>query len=444
MKLPECKFKQYIFVVTGMSYIIDSSGTSKVVKAHEEIFKSHGIGYVAIFPISRSGGQGAEWHVKTTGCYAFIINGRFVHVMTATEVLNALQQLQKEGKLCTGILIHHVIRNDIHEIQWILSKIQHVPVIYYLHDFYTCCINPNMLKNDNQTCVDGGVSCEGCCYAEKRKKHLQIMKNFLSSFGNRLEFIAPSDYVKERWAKYYPEYKEKVAVIPHQKCVGEYLGNKEPLRNNEPVRLGFVGSQIHVKGWDIFKKTIAMLQKHKCNYEYYYFGNGKEELSGVTNIKVDIASMGKDAMIEALKEKRISAVFLVCVWGETYSYTMYESHAANSYILTMKESGNIAYTVNKENWGLVFDNEEDLISMLLDETKFRTMVNEWKINAKPGPQKYLDNDAILQMFPTTTNVKIQKSEFSESIMKRAKRSLLHYLFVLTRLRNGNKLNELSV
>lgn len=38
MQMPECHFSRYVFVVTGMSYIIDSSGTSKVVKAHEDIF----------------------------------------------------------------------------------------------------------------------------------------------------------------------------------------------------------------------------------------------------------------------------------------------------------------------------------------------------------------------------------------------------------------------
>lgn len=32
MQMPECHFSRYVFVVTGMSYIIDSSGTSKVVK----------------------------------------------------------------------------------------------------------------------------------------------------------------------------------------------------------------------------------------------------------------------------------------------------------------------------------------------------------------------------------------------------------------------------
>lgn len=32
MQMPEHHFSKYVFVVTGMSYIIDSSGTSKVVK----------------------------------------------------------------------------------------------------------------------------------------------------------------------------------------------------------------------------------------------------------------------------------------------------------------------------------------------------------------------------------------------------------------------------
>ena len=112
MKLPECNFDKFIFVVTGMSYIIDSSGTSKVVKAHEDIFKAHGIGYVVIFPISRSSGEGANWRVKTTGCYAFVIDGQFVSVMTALDVLNSLLQLQERGKSCIGVLIHHIIRND--------------------------------------------------------------------------------------------------------------------------------------------------------------------------------------------------------------------------------------------------------------------------------------------------------------------------------------------
>ena len=67
-----------------MSYIIDSSGTSKAVQAHESIFIAQGIGFIAIFPISRSSGEGSSWHVKTTGCYA-VIDGQFIGVMTAIK-----------------------------------------------------------------------------------------------------------------------------------------------------------------------------------------------------------------------------------------------------------------------------------------------------------------------------------------------------------------------
>ena len=432
-------FEKYIFVVTGMSYIIDSSGTSKVVKAHEEIFNSNGIGYVTIFPISRSGGEGTAWHVKTTGCYAFVVDGRFISVMTANEVLNTLVQLQDSQKNCIGILIHHIIRNDIGEVQRILGKIDDVPVVYYLHDFFTCCINPYMLKNDTESCVDGGVNCEGCIYKDKRQDHLKMINSFFRSFGDRLSFVAPSEYVKNRWNNYHPEYANRVTVIPHQKSIGQYTGNKDAIPDNEPMRLGFVGTQTHIKGWDIFKRAVTKLQEAGCNYGYYYFGHGQEQLPGVTNVPVEIAKMGKDAMTKAIQEKCISAVFLVCVVGETYSYTMYESHAANSYILTMNRSGNIAYTVGKEHWGQVFETEDDLVAMLMDETNFRARINNWKQTSIPGAAEYIDNDAVTKLFDIQCCGTIKWKKKPTLPFAAAKRYILNYLFIQTRLKSEKRL-----
>lgn len=432
MNQPDCLFDKFIFVVTGMSYIIDSSGTSKVVKAHEDVFKAHGIGYVVIFPISKSCGEGAQWHCMTTGCYGLTVDGQFISVITANEVLNFLLQLQEQGKNCIGVLIHHIIRNDIAEVQRMLEKIQNVPVVYYLHDFYTCCVNPNMLKDDVESCVDGGVPCEGCVYVQKRKRHLAQITRFFGALENRISFVAPSEYVKNRWSVYYPEYADKVIVIPHQNSLGVYTGNKEPISDNEPVRIGFVGAQNHVKGWDIFKRTVAKLQDAGCNYDYYYFGYGKEQLPGVTNVPVEIAKMGKDAMTKAIQEKRISAVFLACVWGETYSYTMYESHAANSYILTMSKSGNIAYTVNKEKWGAVFETEDELAEVLLNEKNFRRTINEWKSSAEPGAAEYEDNDEIVLKF--NKKGKINWTYRFISLLEYIKGKVFTSLFVITRMR----------
>ena len=435
MKLPECIFDKYIFVVSGMSYIIDSSGTSKVVQAQESIFKAQGIGFVAIFPISRSGGEGINWHVKTTGCYAFVIDGQFVSVMTAIEVLNSLLQIQEQRKTCIGVLVHHLFRNDIAEVQWMLGKIRKVPVLYYLHDFYTCCINPYMLKNDTESCVDGGVGCEDCAYQEKRQKHLAIVNKFLGSFGDQITFIAPSEYVKNRWITYYPEYADRVVVISHQKSVGQYMDNKEITSDDEPIKIGFVGTQIHIKGWDVFKKTVEKLRLENCKYEYYYFGSGQEQLPGVVNVPVEIAKMGKDSMTKAIREKRIHAVFLISLVGETYSYTMYESHAANSYILTMSHSGNIAYTVRNRKWGMVFDTGEELSNALLDEKKFRGIINEWRTETEPGAAWYEDNDEILRFYPIEALGSIDWKKKKNTLYKAIKRNLLNKMFIMTRLKD---------
>jgi hypothetical protein len=200
------------------------------------------------------------------------------------------------------------------------------------------------------------------------------------------------------------------------------------------MRIGFVGAQTHVKGWDIFKRTVAKLQEAGCNYEYYYFGLGQEQLPKVTNIPVEIAKMGKDAMTKAIREKRISAVFLVCVGGETYSYTMYESHAANSYILTMSKSGNIAYTVGKKNWGRVFETEDELVEALRDVKSFRDTVNEWKKNAEPGAAKYKDNDEIVKKFDTRIIGRLNWHRERNNLLMESKAALLNFIFRKFRLK----------
>lgn len=433
MKLSDCNFSNYIFVVTGMSYIIDSSGTSKVVKAHEDIFRAKGIGYVAIFPISRSRGEGAKWHCVTTGCYGFTVDGQFIGVMTAVEVLNTLLELSNFGKKCIGILVHHIIRNKISEIEWMLSKIKNVPVVYYLHDFYTCCVNPNLMKNDRESCINGNVSCNGCCYAKKKQEHIKRIKAFLKAFVDRITFVAPSEYTKNHWVTFYPEYANKTIVIPHQKPIGEYIGNKEPVEADEPLRLGFVGAQKKIKGWDIFKKVVTESRKAHCNYEFYYFGNGTEQVEGVKSVKVDIATQGRDAMIRKLQKNRISAVFLVCVCGETYSYTTYESHAANCFIFALKSGGNIPYIVEKNNWGLVFATTQELIDQILNEISLKRKLNNWKLIAKPGAKIYQDNDAILTLFKEASVARLDWHVSTTTVCQRIKRKTLNILFNITRL-----------
>ena len=291
------------------------------------------------------------------------------------------------------------------------------------------------MKNDNQSCINRDIPCEGCYYLGKKAEHLEKVRHFLRAFENRIIFVAPAEYTKEHWIAFYPEYADKTIVISHQKAIGEYFGHKEAVVNDELLRRGFVGAQKQIKGWDIFKKVVAAAADEGCNYDFYYFGNGSEKIDGVTAINVDIATQGKDAMIKNLKEKRISAVFLVCVWGETYSYTTYESHAANCYIFAMKSGGNIPYTVEKNHWGRVFSTEEELVKAILDEKTLREEINTWKKNAAPGAAAYMDNEDILKQFSDKGKAVIDWKREQSSLEQRLKRTALNVIFKELRLKN---------
>ena len=159
-----------------------------------------------------------------------------------------------------------------------------------------------------------------------------------------------------------------------------------------------------------------------------------EEIDQVENIVVDISSMGKDAMINSLRKHSIDVVMLISIWGETYSYTMYESRAANCYILTLSDSGNIAYKVEKDNWGKAFKNQNDLINTLIDENKFRNEINQWRLNSLSGANKYMDNDQIINYFLNKSFAKIKWRKSKISLYKTIKCRLLYKAFFARRLK----------
>ena len=434
MKLHQQKL---IFVITGGDYLRDSSGTSKVVKAHEDVFVHAGYEYMVMFPVSLSRGNGVKRKTITTGCYGLIVDGVFIGIFTPNQVLRYLSDQQNAGKEIAGVLIHHIIRSRINVIRYIVEQIENVRVVYYLHDFYTCCLNYNLLRNDEISCVGMIDMCKGCSYEKLRKKHMAEIADLFRAFENRLVFVAPSAYVKNQWVKYYPQYSEKVVVIAHQKFEGQYVGNRNSLSYASKIRIGYVGSQTKPKGWEIWKDILSKLPNAKEDYDFFYFGNGLEEIEGMNKVYVEIHRQGKDAMIQALRDKQIDVVLLGSVCGETYSYTLYEAHAANCFVLAMKSSGNIAYTVQHENWGRVFNSSEEIISILYDKKSVVELLNEWNQEVAPGTMLCRDNDDILMLFEHICNGAIDTGHLHANIASNVIRCLLSRIYYWVR-ESGNK------
>lgn len=398
------KFKKYILVIAGFSYLTNSSGTSKVVKAHEGIFLEKGIDYIAVYPMNPKRIYSA--------CYGVDINGESIGLRTLREVLHLISEIDMHGCAAIGVLIHHLLNHRLSSLRPILNLYRDIPIRIYLHDFYTCCVNYNLLRNNEQFCAESGVNCQGCRFAVQQKPHFEEMKKLFGDYEKQITFVAPAEFTKEIWLKFYPQYKNKVIVISHLVEREHYFGNVNPIVANEPLKIGFIGAQSKIKGWGIYKELIKKCRENGNNYQFYYFGNPLEQIDGVINTTVQIHLQGKNAMINALRDNNIDIVVLPAIWPETYSYTLYEALATNCFILTIQSSGNIAYVVEHGGQGLVCEDSEELYLCACVEDKLRRVVNAWR-GTKLGALYYDDNSDIVLEYDLDNVYSINKEVAAE-------------------------------
>ena len=102
-------------------------------------------------------------------------------------------------------------------------------------------------------------------------------------------------------------------------------------------------------------------------------GKTDEHLPNVKEIEVSFLKDGADAMVNAIRRNKIDIAFLWSPWPETYSYTFYESYVGGAYVITNKDSGNIAVSTKRYNCGCVFDDEQELLKFFDSSQNMNTI-----------------------------------------------------------------------
>ena len=170
--------------------------------------------------------------------------------------------------------------------------------------------------------------------------------------------------------------------MPHQELKGE---NKIFSGNHLKLRIAYVGYQARNKGYEQWKEFVTY---HKDQFEFYHMGSAIERLPGVCYIEVSFQKEGTMAMTDALKKNKIDMVFLWSLWAETYSYTYFESMAANCFVITYQDSGNIAEQVKKNGNGFVYKSLQELKE---DKETLLQRYQEWLSQKRAGPSLLLAN-----------------------------------------------------
>lgn len=401
------KKKKLFIAITLSNYLIDRTGTPKVVMSHQVAANDAGIKYVALFPI---GGSSKYAKRLFSNSFGVICDGKFAGVFSLEAFLARVRRLL-DGEYELGcIYIHHFMGWNLESIAGIVSSYPKVQLVVYAHDYYLCCTNYNLIQDSTQLCGSarlGDAQCVGCAYYADSIIREDCIWRLLHNELHRIVFACPSSVVERMVQSFHPEAKGHCTVIPHQRYVGIYLDNKEMLPPNHAIKVAYLGKQQSIKGWDCWCRLVDAF-RGQGKYEFVVFNNETKPLpSGMRRVFVEFSPGKPNAMIDELRRENVDVALLWSQCLETYSYTCMEAYASNAFIITCPSSGNIAEFVSMTHCGQVLSSEQELCQLLDEPDKLLELLNGFRANHDGGAMALATNDAFIALakpsMPTAQN-----------------------------------------
>lgn len=388
-----CRMKIAVFVCSS-NIKSNNGGIERYISAQIEKLDKLNIQSIIMFPVRRKNG------LISFDYYGIMKGDVFKGLYTTKELTTWFTKQRETGARIIGLYIHHLNRISTDDLALVIEAMNPERVTVYIHDFFTACVQMNLLKNDEYYCGSAILEkekCKGCVYYDKSVENRRSIKKLLDFLNNNylLEIITPSSFVKELWVGAYPEYNSIVNVVPHLLYSGNFELDKKILMKDECLKVAYVGHQFKSKGWDKWVEASNRLIKEHVNLKLFHFGSQWDKRSGIINVFVDINRNGNDAMIKALRENKINVAVLFSCCPETYSYTYNEASAAGCYIIANENSGNIANQVRLNLNGIIInDSAQSLYEYLSRGDVLRHDYSDYLNSAYNPPLDLIDNISI--------------------------------------------------
>ena len=393
--------KKYILVVHYRNPYLYNAGSEKFITGQIRFLQSRGYSVITFFPVEKNFLAG-KLHVSAWGV---VENGVFYGLHSFRKIVSIVNYANKES-FCYGVIIHSIINTNLEELCELTSF--GCKQLLYLHDFCTCCKQYNLMKNNRKYCGSAVLEknkCNGCVYFDASVLwHEEVLK-MLNKCSN-LSVVAPSELMKNMWVEAYPGYSDIVKVHPHQVPLEEWCGKREKIKDCDYIRIGFVGRDLHIKGYEIWKAAVSELNNENLKYKFFHIGHAGQKIEGVENVEVSVQRDGPDAMIKALRKNNIDVAVLFSLWPETYSYTYYECMASDCVVVTNKLSGNIAYQVGCLKNGIVLEPTADaFVDFLKNRANVLALINQYRGSIRFCPDHYEENLEYLKLLGKTDCIK---------------------------------------
>jgi hypothetical protein len=415
-----------------------------------EFLSKHNLNYLQIFPVQGDHFSFSELHpFESSGIVQDVVVNLGMERIGQIPLLILLDILRELRFRPRAIHLHHLWGWDLISIQKLHIIFESVPVVVFIHDYYTLCHSLNLLRKEGDCCQGPSVEserCRSCEFGSKRREHFSKIASLFRGIKtkSRLSFVTPSSVSAAIWRSAYPEYKDLLTIVPHKKCVASEPPSDFSSQQRRVLRVAFLGNPVAIKGYYAWIKATQDLRVRQTVWgiplalqrgfmggiincfsklivhEFHVFGrcvtleklglwhfwHGSLQLyqlgsrlihqRHVREVPVSFIKDGQAAMIDALRRNQIDVAILCSSWAETYCFTAVEALEGGALIVTVPESGNIAALVNsKPNYGLILHDAGELAEILISP-RLREAVQ--KRRSLPSPVFQWNSQFIDEMY----------------------------------------------
>ena len=359
--MPDATARKGVVLAFGNDvYVRHLGGIQLFTSEEQQLLNGRDLTYLHLAPAVPSLAIRVGAGANLPGMVSVTMDGRYLGVAELDDVLPQVPLLAGKGAPVWAV-IHALLGFNVDALRERLSH-GFEKVFFWLHDYHSACAGFNLLRNDATYCglpAPGAIPCDVCVYGPERRTFEPVLHRFFEEV--RPFVCSPSETALAVWKRAGRPHAG-ARVVPHWTLEPVTC---ETVRNGPPgpvFRLAFLGHAAPHKGWLTFLRLVENFS-HRPEYEFWHLGERPGDDSRVRFQRVAGSATDRDAMQRALVECRADAAFLYSIWPETFSYTLYESLCAGVRVFTHANSGNIRAQVESLGVGLVFETEDEILTL---------------------------------------------------------------------------------
>lgn len=140
-----------VVALSHTHYLSETGGVENVVATESSAFLREGWGYIHVSPLRRTSYL-VDRPDGEASLLVLAINGKRVGTISDVVLAAGLREASRHSGGSPCLVIHHLLGFDVQCILILAAVCGGAAPIIWIHDFYTLCVDPFLLRNDVEFC----------------------------------------------------------------------------------------------------------------------------------------------------------------------------------------------------------------------------------------------------------------------------------------------------